>query len=649
MTSINFDDEQLGSMELYGLRLQKVVDDFTEFDAITKAYVDTQVAQAKQQLTNGASDALDTFKELEDYLTNSGTAGGLVDQIAALSAQITAEANRAGTAEGSLDTRVTALENDTTSATGISTVQSELDATQHGAGLDLDGAYVAEAGRNYISSATSLKSADALMDSALKTEVDRATAAEQGLASSLATAANERVSIDTAYKVADEAIRDRLVILENDPTTQTEVNIVGNLVNVLTDNVNSGLAGILGTASVDRASRIDGDNALSDRLETLEADPTTATAVAGVATSVAELETSVNADFDAMQASLDTVESDYKQADTEIKQATLGNRQSTWEDGTLKYHYQDVNYPPLQDGSVADHLYQVDSQVLKHNNLIGSTDNDDRLSFTPAFNPPAYLRVDQEQKTTIAEDVVQALQNIAVHTKDADDALTTRIADQESKQTTDDTFAATDRANIRTELEQEVGEERVRAEGFEQGLRTDIDAQVAKQAQDKTETDEAIQAEATARAATDTLLNSAIATNTVNIEAQISKQAQDKTEADERHTASEAKHTTSDTRHDEHDARHTASEEKHTTSDGRHTSHEQNLAELETEKFDKVGGTITGEVRVNLDASYFYLSSVWRIRTDSVGKRIVFEFNKDTAANEGEGDWVSGIPFISSH
>lgn len=166
----DYDGVKLGSMELYGLKLQKIIADFTEFDAVTKAYVDDKVDKAKKQLTDGASEALDTFKELEEYLEGSETAAGLVQQISALSSAITAEATRAGTAEGSLDSRVSALENDTTNATNITGVQSELDATQHGAGLDLDGAYVADAGRNYISGATSLKSADALLDTALNAE-----------------------------------------------------------------------------------------------------------------------------------------------------------------------------------------------------------------------------------------------------------------------------------------------------------------------------------------------------------------------------------------------------------------------------------------------------------------------------------------------
>ena len=78
MASLNFDDDgQLGSMELYGLKLQKVVADFTEFDAITKKYVDDKVEQAKSELTNGASEALNTFKELEDYLKDSDVSDGL--------------------------------------------------------------------------------------------------------------------------------------------------------------------------------------------------------------------------------------------------------------------------------------------------------------------------------------------------------------------------------------------------------------------------------------------------------------------------------------------------------------------------------------------------------------------------------------------
>ena len=281
------------------------------------------------------------------------------------------------------------------------------------------------------------------------------------------------------------------------------------------------------------------DSALSDRITLLETDSTTATSVAAVNTRVTELEASVNADFDAMQESLDTVESDLKQADTEIRQATFGFKQSTWAgDGTLKYDASGAKYPPIVnfDGSIADHLFHVDSQVFKHNKLIGNTHSDERLAFTPAFNTPSYLREDQEEKSTIAEDVTSALQNIANHAKDADVALTGRIADQEGKQVTDDANAATDRANIRTELEDAVGEERVRAEGIEQGLRTDLDAQVTKQASEKATADAdrtSIRTEfAEAVAVEKSRAESAEADLQTNLTTQVSKQAGDKSAAD---------------------------------------------------------------------------------------------------------------------
>lgn len=54
----------------------------------------------------------------------------------------------------------------------VTDLQAELDATQAGAGLGVDGAYVAETTSNYINSATSLKSADMLLDAAIKAVAD---------------------------------------------------------------------------------------------------------------------------------------------------------------------------------------------------------------------------------------------------------------------------------------------------------------------------------------------------------------------------------------------------------------------------------------------------------------------------------------------
>ena len=54
----------------------------------------------------------------------------------------------------------------------LDTVQSELDVSQTGAGLEATGAYAADATTNYISAATSLKNADKLIDAQVKVNTD---------------------------------------------------------------------------------------------------------------------------------------------------------------------------------------------------------------------------------------------------------------------------------------------------------------------------------------------------------------------------------------------------------------------------------------------------------------------------------------------
>lgn len=195
--TLNFGSEQLSSMELYSLQLQKAVADFTDFDSVTKAYVDDKVLQAKQELTDGASSALDTFRELEDYLTTSGVAGGLVEQIAALSASIASEIARAEGAESSLQA---SLEDEVSRATGVeNALQSEVDTTQVALGTNAVGQYQQSQASNYIASATSFKSADELLDAQIKVnelavvaEEERAAAAETALQASINTLSTQQ-------------------------------------------------------------------------------------------------------------------------------------------------------------------------------------------------------------------------------------------------------------------------------------------------------------------------------------------------------------------------------------------------------------------------------------------------------------------------
>lgn len=59
-----------------------------------------------------------------------------------------------------------------TVASDTSSVQSELDATQSGAGLGTDGSYTADSNADYISAATSLANADSLLDDQIKANAD---------------------------------------------------------------------------------------------------------------------------------------------------------------------------------------------------------------------------------------------------------------------------------------------------------------------------------------------------------------------------------------------------------------------------------------------------------------------------------------------
>lgn len=101
-----------------------------------KDYVDTIIG-----VTNSA--ALETFASLQTAMSDNDTATGVLE--------------------------------------AVNSVQSALDAVEEGAGLEEDGSYAAPSGTNYLGSATSLKHADLLLDSQIKTELNRASQAEGAL------------------------------------------------------------------------------------------------------------------------------------------------------------------------------------------------------------------------------------------------------------------------------------------------------------------------------------------------------------------------------------------------------------------------------------------------------------------------------------
>jgi len=569
-------------MELYSLQLQKVVADFTDFDAITKQYVDQKVSQAKQELTNGASSALDTFRELEDYLTASGVAGGLVEQIAALSASITAEASRAGTEEGKLDARVTTLENSSVSAN----LQSELDATQQGAGLDLDGSYVAESARNYISDATSLKSADALLDTALKAEVDRAEAAEAKIASDLAAEQSTRFSQNVAATNDRAAIRSEFG--SADTTLQTQIDELSGSNSVLSTDLQSEITRAkaredqieldLFTES-SRATNKEGDlqvaidnealratNVENDIKTGLDSEVSRAEDAEGVLQTNIDTEKSraEGAEF-VLQTNIGNLEADTRQERTGIKYATLGlNNIADYADGVNIYRYMpddDAAYfTPEGDNSdlsMANHVNQIDREVQINKGVIGDVNpSGNKLFFGSGSEQPKYLRSDPEAKVTIAETAVDALKNVAQN-------LDTQVV-----------AATSDREDIKGDLSAEVS----RAEDAEGELQTNIDTEKAR----------AEDAEGVLQG---------------NVDAER----------------------------------------------GRAEGVEANLATgielLGARPHDGVnGGFDIGHQEGNPDNKYMYFSQKWRLYGSAAGDRLIFEYNKGTPEVP---DWKSAVPFIS--
>lgn len=105
----------------------------------------------------------------------------------------------------------------TSNNAAVAALQSEVDATQTGAGLGSNGSYSANTGVSYIGSASSLHDADKKLDVKLKQVSD-------GLAQELLDRASAITSEASSRTSADNALDARLDILEADPTTKTYVD-----------------------------------------------------------------------------------------------------------------------------------------------------------------------------------------------------------------------------------------------------------------------------------------------------------------------------------------------------------------------------------------------------------------------------------------
>jgi hypothetical protein len=200
----DYDGSQLGSMELYNLKIQKLKEVFNDYDAVTKKYVDTKL----EDLIGNAGTAFDTLREIELAINGEDqtVVGGMIKEIGDLSAAVATEKARAEGVEGGLASRITILESDPTTGTSVTAVQNELNYVEAAAGLSATGNYTADPSSNYLTLAVSLKDADDKLDTQLKAEEVRASGVEALLNTNLT---NHIANYETEKKTNDN---DKLTI-----------------------------------------------------------------------------------------------------------------------------------------------------------------------------------------------------------------------------------------------------------------------------------------------------------------------------------------------------------------------------------------------------------------------------------------------------
>ena len=162
----------------------------------------------------------------------STNASGITTNATVISNESTARA----AADSDLQDQIDNLPSSVPSISAI--VEDMLDPTQEGAGLAADGSYFTNTATNYIGTATSLVSADELLDAAIKAvqdDVDQNESDSDAGDNTLQTNINAlQADVDAnelASDNAESALSTRLDALELDPTTATAVTTVQNDVN----------------------------------------------------------------------------------------------------------------------------------------------------------------------------------------------------------------------------------------------------------------------------------------------------------------------------------------------------------------------------------------------------------------------------------
>ena len=343
--------------------------DSLELDPVTKTYVDAAV----NNLIDAAPGVLNTLNELAAAIGDDANfITTVTNNIATVQADVDANELASNNAEAALSTRLDTLEADPTTATAVAAVQADVDANE-AAALAARNAIQADVDANETAAAalvTTLETARNVITAAISTrvatlEVDptTATAVAAVQADVDANEADADTAIGTKFDKTGGVLTGSLVVAKSFPDLELKANdekrllfsdagggstaaikhvsstldffaggiAAGNKeMSIGTDGVDVSALKIAGTAVTATAAEI---NAVDGRLDTLEADPTTATALAAVQTDVDANEAASDAAEAALSGRLDTLEVDPTtatavaavQADVDANQVTAAN------------------------------------------------------------------------------------------------------------------------------------------------------------------------------------------------------------------------------------------------------------------------------------------------------------------------------------
>lgn len=172
--------------------LSEIVSAFQAADSDLQASITTVLGTHTSELAQEVSDREAADNTLQSNIDSEESARIAADST--LQSNIDSEESSRISGDAALQSQVDSL------VSAKDSMQSELDSTQSGAGLGVDGSYSPNGVSNYISLATSLKDADDKLDAQMKVEYDARVSADSTLQSNIDSEESARISADNVLQ-----------------------------------------------------------------------------------------------------------------------------------------------------------------------------------------------------------------------------------------------------------------------------------------------------------------------------------------------------------------------------------------------------------------------------------------------------------------